>query len=124
VKVRFRCVHGKQLSWCLCSRGDIIGIATRPERVVGIQNEPAAKDRLYGDDQCGSLEGMSSGLCTTVGYIQYGPYSMGEISLTGCRREIVGTYVDCSVADPNAHRDILDGQDSKVVQDGVTIWVY
>ena len=46
-----------------------------------------------------------------------------KLALASCRREMVGTYVDCSIAiaDPNGHRNTLDRQDSKVVQDRVTI---
>lgn len=56
-----------------------------------------------------------------VGYIQYEPCSTKEVSLQGCQCKVVGTYVDCSVADPNAHRNNLDGQDSKVIQNRVAM---
>lgn len=47
-----------------------------------------------------------------------------ESYLAGDRHNLVGTYVGSSIADPNAHRNDLDGQDSKVIQDGVTFGMH
>lgn len=70
------------------------------------------------------LEAMS----LVAGLIQpWVTYNLGlvlreKFALASCRREMVGTYVDSiAIADPNAYRNTLDRQDSKAVQDGITI---
>ena len=45
----------------------------------------------------------------------------GRSVLAGCQPKILGTYVDCSITDRNAHRNNLDGQNSKVIQNRVTM---